>query len=324
MKNIDRAAIAALLSCSLMTPAHSAITPTTTPNNTTPTAEMTTTCNNYLASLNSMYAPRVFSSVAVENIVYTIDWDLTSKTSVEQPGTRFAAVGSTIVSFADVYSNGGSGVGRKGGSPNLFAQGTAKTVTASDSGYKTTDTYSGTVNYGYHCTPTETVAPSPALGFHEWTGPEQAGDPAKVNCESINSGPHETSDRGENCTWRETVPAELGGQVVRYNLSKGFPWAGEGYATAPITGTDESTVLSGGGLYTFHNQNFSVVALVCNSPGSRGGTWTAKNGYTGGAMGGASTTAAPVQGCNTPYFLVAPQISGNDFGTVIPSNSLPQ
>jgi hypothetical protein len=47
--------------------------------------------------------------------------------------------------------------------------------------------------------------------------------------------------------------------------------------------------------------------VVCNSPGSKGGTWAPRNGYLGG--------------CSTVIFNSAPHLSGNE--SVFSSNSLP-
>ena len=45
--------------------------------------------------------------------------------------------------------------------------------------------------------------------------------------------------------------------------------------------------------------------VICNSPGSKGGTWRVQNGYNGGSFAG------PAAGCNTPYFKIAPWGSGS-------------
>jgi hypothetical protein len=49
--------------------------------------------------------------------------------------------------------------------------------------------------------------------------------------------------------------------------------------------------------------------VICNSPGSKGGSWKPQNGYGGGSLSGAGTPAAP--GCNTPYFKIAPTYNGS-------------
>lgn len=50
-------------------------------------------------------------------------------------------------------------------------------------------------------------------------------------------------------------------------------------------------------------QQFFSDGVICNSPGSKGGTWRAQNGYTGG-------------NCNTAYYLSLP-------GKTVTSNSVP-
>lgn len=65
--------------------------------------------------------------------------------------------------------------------------------------------------------------------------------------------------------------------------------------------------------------------VICNSPGSKGGSWKAQNGYSGGSFSGAGTPPAP--GCNTPYFKVAPYYAGsqtsNGTFTSVPNYNLP-
>jgi len=311
MKAIKLAACAALASTCLTTPATAAITPTSTPS-TAVTAEMTTQCAAYLASLNTTYAPREFTSVAVENVTYTITWNSTPTSSTPDNSTRQplgTVTGFSNLSFENVTE---ASLGRTGGSPNMFSNAvTAHTVSYSNSSVQVTDTYDGTVNYGYFCTPTEKVT-TPALGLHKWTGPTRAGDPAKENCESINSGAHVDSDRGANCEWEQT---QAGGTdyVVRTELSYGYPFGGVGAVTASIQGTDTRTDTNAGP-WTFENQNLAVTALVCNNPGSKGGTWRNANGYTGGLC-------TPI---TNAFYTNAPTLAGNNFGTLYPSNSVPQ
>jgi hypothetical protein len=51
-------------------------------------------------------------------------------------------------------------------------------------------------------------------------------------------------------------------------------------------------------------QYFVGKTVICISPGSKGGSWKAQNGYGGGSFTG------PAAGCNTPYFKIAPTNSG--------------
>jgi hypothetical protein len=44
--------------------------------------------------------------------------------------------------------------------------------------------------------------------------------------------------------------------------------------------------------------------VICISPGPKGGSWRAQNGYSGGSFSG------PAAGCNTPYFKIAPTGNG--------------
>jgi hypothetical protein len=340
MKNIRRVAIAALLSCSLMTPVSAVPTATSTPS-TAVTSEMTAQCDRYLAFLNSSMSPRTFTTVTVDDVRYFVSWASAPTTRVEIPGTRAIAAGATVVSYSNVFVPADvnpARFGRTGGSVNLFTpDAIARTVVWSNSTYSTTDTYEGTVNYNYNCTPTERVVTPGTPGTPDIPATpgvlESQSDcvhrvqndlalQATVEYQQVAS---QTSQQGAPGAWCQDHKIMIGGtpaipgtpgtpdtfaDVVQYGLSKGFPWAGEGELTpTTVTGTDTGFEANGG-QHSFDNQNLKVVALVCNNPGSKGGTWRGANGYSG-------------VGCTTAFFLTAPQLSGNDFGTYVPSNSLP-
>lgn len=322
MRSVKSAAIAALLSCSLMTPAEAAITPTSSPS-TSVLPEMETQCAAYLTFLQNggAGAGRVFTVVAVEHVVYSIEWGATPTSRTEIAGTRAPAAGASVVSYSDVSAAGAdpSRIGRNGGSPNLFADdAVARTVVYSNSTYQTLDSYAGTVNYNYHCTPTERVTTTgPAVTRME-TQSEcvervRNDEALQATPEFIAYGSDQGNAFGAYCQDHRiniTVPGEEAtAEAPNYQLSKGYPWAGEGAVTRDITGTDTGMEMNGG-QHSFDNQNLRVTAVVCNSPGSKGGTWTPQNGYSG-------------MNCNSTFFSTARQVSGNNFGPYIPSNSLP-
>jgi hypothetical protein len=76
-----------------------------------------------------------------------------------------------------------------------------------------------------------------------------------------------------------------------------------------------------GGRVDVTGEYFVGKAVICISPGSKGGAWRAQNGYSGGSFSG------PAAGCNTPYFKIAPTLSGTTTSqgtfTSVPNYNLP-
>jgi hypothetical protein len=214
-----------------------------------------------------------------------------------------------------------SRIGRNGGSPNLFADdAVASTVVYSNSTYETIDTFGGTVNYVYSCLPTEKVVTPGTPGTPATPavfGPEDF-DRCVVRVAGTGVVPGQYCKDPLNLLPNVLITPEVPGTpgtpettdyLVRQNLSYGYPFGGVGEVTASVTGTDSGVELNGG-QFSFNNQNLRVTAVVCNSPGRIGGTWTPQNSYSG-------------LNCNNTFFSTARQVSGNNFGLFIPSNSLP-
>jgi hypothetical protein len=308
MRTVRSAAIAALLSCSLITPAFAShITPTIAPS-TAATPEMVNNCETYRTTIaNTAYAPREFTASRVDYVVYSIAWNADADSSVPDNLTR-KPLGS-VVSFSNFDFTGvnTSNMGRSGGSVNLFSDAViAKTVNYSNSSVEVTDTYSGQVNYDYKCVLTEkiTIPGQPAGQRLEKIG----------ECVSrIQTAGSQQNDAQEFCKIeanRQQVfdPGAPDTYDYQETLTYGLPFGGFGAVSAPITGTAQR-LNENAGPWTFQNQSLPVTAMICNNPGSKGGAWRGANGYSGA-------------GCTTAVFDMAQQLRGNDFA-IIPSNSLP-
>jgi hypothetical protein len=305
MRFINSSAIAALLSCSLMTPANAAtITPIVSPS-TAVTQDMVNNCEAYRQTANSVYAPKFYSSVRVDYVVYAIAWNADADSSVADDLTR-KPLGS-VVSFSNLDLTGVnvSNMGRSGGSVNLFSDAViARTVNYSNSSVEVTDTYSGTVNYDYKCVLTEriTIPGTPAGQRLEDQG-ECASRVAKTDIPM--PGQYCQNEANREQVYDPGTPDTYDYQET---LTYGLPFGGLGAVTASITGTAQR-LDENAGPWTFQNQSLPVTAMICNNPGSKGGAWRGANGYSGA-------------GCTTEVFNAAQQLRGNDF-VIIPSNSLP-
>ena len=219
-------------------------------------------------------------------------------TRTETPGSRQIAPGALVVSFSNVDASGASHLSRNGLSPNIFAtDAVAHTVTYDNSTYAFTATYNITTTFSYSCDVTQHIAAVPGS-----TGLETEGDCASRVAQDPELGPH--VNPGLYCldlSHRLTV------------TTPGTPAQDNADPEDSTTGTvDQAGTASGGdtelngGLYTFQNQSLQVSAVVCNSPGSKAGSWRAQNSYAG--AGGACSTAT--------FMSLAPN-------TGIPSVSLP-
>lgn len=216
----------------------------------------------------------------------------------EVPGSRQIAPGAQVLSFTNVDASGASHLSRNGLSPNIFAtDAVAHTVTYDNSTYNFTGTFNITTTFNYSCDVTKHIAATAASSrpetFDECVQRIAQSDPQLVP--------------GIYCK----DPDHLQTVVVPGNPQQDLPDA-EDSTTGSVdqagTATGGDTELNGGP-YTFQNQSLQVSAVVCISPGPKGGSWKGANLYpTLGGAGGA---------CNTTTFMgLAPN-------TGIPSVSLP-
>ena len=198
----------------------------------------------------------------------TADGDRSAPTNVE-PGDGAAQIGESIQVNTDPF--------RIGGSVNMF--GFAQVIAAhwSYSQYDFTQHFAWQSTYTFTCNMSEAV-PTPALGLHHWTGPDNAAQEAKDQCEYTQSA-HVYDDRGENCEWDQTIPAGTEDQD-------------RDPETGSIGPVNESGTLNGhenhGGSIPVDPSQVDLPdrqVVVCISPSTvtkkLPGAWTQKNGYIG-------------------------------------------
>jgi len=242
-----------------------------------------------------------------------------SSTIVNDESTRVANHASSASPWGTIQYFGNAG--RHGGSVNLFALSGYPGITYAgsfvDQNWQRfeTDTYHFSCQaqhweiVGYH---TENVPGTPVQGYYTNPGTNPSG--GQGSCQGLNpDNPHWGTSFGA-CEWHETAPAvppstvqvpDYGwvnsGAASEQTLTNGpyyvdtVVYATHVSQSVPVTETNNAPYYAGDG-------------VVCINPGKKGGTWTAKAGWT-----------HPEQ-CTTAYFNTAPYISG---ANVFSSNSLP-
>ncbi len=247
-----------------------------------------------LASAHGGTAPLVYHGTLEPG---SIDGSITSGPTADGARTvdpsSVTGTGDQIAETVEVHGD----PFRIGGSVNMFGFASVVAAHWTDSEYDFTAPYIWTATYTFTCNMTETV-PTPAQGVHNWTGPEQAGDPAKEACEG-DKNPHVYDDRGANCVWTQTIPAGTDSEDR----------ADEYGSIGPV---NEGDTLNGhenhGGPVPVDPNQVElpdVQVVVCISPGKKGGTWTKKNGYNGDKCttiwynGGGMIQPSPYDNLNT-------------------------
>jgi hypothetical protein len=275
MKITNHVAIAALLSCSMMTPATAAVSIV----GTTPAAAGATLANKLLmqeqcTNLAAAHAGGKYTGTLNEGSIQA-----SYKSGPSEIGThsKSDALSGTLVG-AGTFSPAGKVIQgdpyRIGGSVNMFGDQYASGGKYSASKYDFMGDFSTTYSYAFSCNMSEKVA-TPALGLHRWTGPVQAGDPAKEQCEYTQSA-HVYDDRGNHCEWTQTIapgekdedrPPEAGAAIDQSQTDnlRAHENAGEGFSISEDIGLGQ--------------------VVVCISPSRTGtklpGLWSSQNGYVG-------------------------------------------
>jgi hypothetical protein len=304
MKRAILATTALVVSSFISTPAL-AVTgsiPDQTPTDET-TASRDNTCALVIVPLNANATGGVTYTVLAswtgQNSAYGTETAGDVRTEI--PGTRAIAPGATVLSFTNVDASGASHLSRNGLSPNIFAtDAVAHTVTYSNSTYDFTGTFNITTTFSFSCDVTEhipAVAPSTRTETEgECASRIATSDDPALKPPAINPGLY-CMDPDHRLTI--TVP----GTPAQDNADPQDSTTGTVDQAGTALGQD--TELNGGP-FTFNNQSLQVSAVVCISPGSKGGAWKPQNGYLGG--GGT---------CSTATFLALPPTGS------IPSVSLP-
>ena len=213
-----------------------------------------------------------------------------------------------------------SAAGRHGGSVNLFATvGWSAKLYAGSLVDQSIDRFE-TDTYNFNCqaqhwevvgSHEEVVPGTPAQGYYTNNGTNPSG--GQGSCQGLSpANPHWGQDLG-NCTWHETAP---GTEETSVTVDD-YGWANtdshdESLVNGPyyVDTVTHATNVPEAVSYTETTSApyFQGDVVVCNNPGSKGGTWRVQNGWTNTAQ------------CTTSYFLTAPYISG---ANVFSSNSLP-
>lgn len=192
---------------------------------------------------------------------------------------------------------------RNGGSVNMFGDQYSTAGYYPNSTYDYDAQFDATFAHAFDCeiskavhVPEHTIPGQPVQGYYDNPG---GGDCRGITpahnkwgedigaCEFIWQGP---------ATDPQFVPEDWEDPVVVTTV-----------AGTPVN-QDQTTTLTAfedqGGRLEVTGERFESKVVICISPGSKGGSWRAQNGYSGGSFSGTGTPPAP--GCNTPYFKVAP------------------
>ena len=226
------------------------------------------------ANLAAAHAPDIYVGTLDDGSIAGTVIAGSETPSGAQTKSNFVGIGQPIPESIQVATE----PYRNGGSVNMFALAQVVAAHYADSSYDFTQSVTWNSNYTFTCKMRETI-PVPDQGVHIWTGPSQAGDPAKANCEG-DKNPHEYDDRGANCEFQVTIPAH-NEYEDRDDEFGDIDQLGE-------TDTLAGHASSGGGQLPV-DLNAEPVApyqvVVCISPSSTGkklpGEWVKKNGYTG-------------------------------------------
>lgn len=279
-------------------------------------ADMQTVCDTLDTDGAGTDYQVIMTPGAVDQGALTFD----TSTITDDESTRVADHSSASSPYGSLTYYGNAG--RHGGSVNLFATIGYPGITYAGSFVNQnadrteTDTYhfSCQVQHyeivGSHQVPTPPVPPE---GYY--TNPGTIPSQGEGSCQGINNSNPNWGHNIGACIWNETAPGQPGGTETVYDY--GYVNSG---AAVPETLTDGPYFVDNI-VYATHVSEpahsvtetdaapyFAGDGVVCINPGKKGGTWSAKTGWT-----------HPEQ-CTTAYFNTAPYISG---ANVFSSNSLP-
>lgn len=208
---------------------------------------------------------------------------------------------------------------KNGGSVNLFGDQWSTAGYYPDSTYNYTADFTSTFSYAFSCNIMDAVY-HPA--YDDPAVPEQGYyvvDPAapgnsetnRENCDAFTALGDQNPRPdwwGTDHAWCDFVKTADAIPPVHHDAYNSPPVLVDNEAGTAIT-QDETDNLNGfephGGVLQVTGEHFDGSVVVCISPGKKGGTWTAQNGYSGGSFTG------PGAGCNTTYFKSAPWGSGS-------------
>jgi hypothetical protein len=222
---------------------------------------------------------------------------------------------------------------KTGGSVNMFGDQWSTAGYYPDSTYNFTADFDTTFAHAFSCNIMQEVYHAATTIHHgaegqyvvdpDFQGNEEA---AQNSCNAWNAAHAAGEDQGfwgdtpkGNCVfegtqaWDEPIPAGWNDAALVGNEDGGS------------VNQTQSDNLAGfedhGGRVDVTGEYFVGKAVICISPGPKGGSWRAQNGYNGGSWTG------PAAGCNTPYFKIAPTNAGTTTSqgtfTSVPNYNLP-
>ena len=330
MKRAILAATALLSSTIMSTPAFAdtVTPPTANAADGTTLAAMQTQCDA-LAAAHDTANGDIWSGEVVEGAVTLVAGP------TEVGGTRvidessIQGIGTFVPSVREIRGN----PFRTGGSVNLFGDQWATAGYYPDSTYNFTADFTSTFSHAFSCNILDAVYHPLVPGEHHDAVPVQGfytnpQDNSRGDCQGIGpDNPHWGTNIGA-CIWTQTAPAQPAyddPDTPAYNSDPVFVVNEPGTAI----NQDQTDNLDGfedhGGVVQVTGEYHIGQVVICISPGPKGGSWRAQNGYNGGSFTGAGSPPAP--GCNTKYFKVAPWGNGsqtsNGTWTSVPDYNLP-
>jgi hypothetical protein len=213
---------------------------------------------------------------------------------------------------------------KTGGSVNMFGDQWSTAGYYPDSTYDFTADFDTTFAHAFSCDINQEVYHAgDSLGGHYVVDPDANGsEEGHVNeCNAYNANgsgvPHPgywgNSPQG-NCLFVPEPTQDTWDNAVTVGNEAGT-------AVNQTQSDNLDGVEDHGGRVDVTGEYFVGKAVICISPGPKGGSWKAQNNYNGGSFTG------PAAGCNTPYFKLAPTNAGTTTSqgtfTSVPDYNLP-
>lgn len=210
---------------------------------------------------------------------------------------------------------------RIGGSVNMFGDQWSTAGYWTDSTYDFTADFDSTFAHAFECEisqevyhPAYVIAAVPVQGFYEVKPDARGNEEAHTNsCNAYTAIGPTWPNWGEDHAQCRFVQTEAAKPEQRIAERWDDPAVVATEAGTPVNQDQTDTLTAfedSGGAVQVTGEYYVGQAVICNSPGSKGGSWRAQNDYSGGSYTGGNVTP-PLPGCNTPYFKVAPWGGGS-------------
>lgn len=306
----------ALISTSLMTNPALAVatgTPVAAGPNSTTSADMQTQCDA-LAAAHDLQNGDIWTGVVVPGAATLVAGPTeTGNRVIDQ--NSITPTGTYVPSVKEIRGN----PVRTGGSVNMFGEQWSTAGYYPDSTYNYTADFASTFSYAFTCNINDAVyhpayddPAVPVQGYYTVDAAAPGNSEAnRANCDAFSAlGTEDPRPDwwGTNHAWCDFVKTADAIPAVHHNAYNSPPAFIDNEPGTAIT-QDQSDSLSGfephGGIVQVTGEHDDGQVVICISPGSKGGSWKAQNGYGGGSFVG------PAAGCNTPYFKIAPITNGS-------------